>query len=268
VPTPFQHLHYAERVLNHPYLPQQLRDLLYEQIGPFLLGTTAADVQTITGQHRVDTHFYTISEGRNGSAAGEMLAQFPALVDPRTLTPARAAFVTGYIVHLAWDELWAWDIFVPYYLEGTHWPDRRSFFIHHNALRVWLDRVAFSHLPDRPELALRLRSTVPSGWLPFAPDAALVEWRDWLAQQLDGSAGVQTAEVFADRMRVTVANLEAIVAEIISGSYRTVPDIDGAVGAYERAALTESIRGASRYWGLDHNLDRVAATEGVVVARG
>lgn len=266
MPTPFEHLIYADLVLNHPGLPKQLREFLHREIGPFLLGTTAADIQSITGQGRVETHFYRLSEGRDGSPADKMIRLYQELAHPEELPPARAAFITGYLVHLAWDEIWAWDIFVPFYRDGEQWPDRansrvRSFFVHHNAMRVWLDRKAYAGLRDNAAIPGLLRETVSDHWLPFAPDWALAQWRDWLVEQLEDPSLIQTAEVFAERLHVPVPRLEAIVAEMTDGDYATVPGIEAALASYEAAALTESLQTVLRYWGIERRLDQMLATE-------
>ncbi len=235
-------------------------------MGPFLLGTTAADVQSITGQGRAETHFYRLSEGRDGSPADKMVGFYQELAHPEELPPARAAFLTGYLVHLIWDEIWAWDIFVPFYRDGEQWPVRadsrvRSFFVHHNALRIWLDRKAYADLRDKAAMPGLLRETASDHWLPFAPDWALAQWRDWLVEQLEDPSLIQTAEVFAERLRVPVPRLEAIVAEMAAGDYATVPGIEAALVSYQAAALAESLQKVLRYWGIERRLDRMLATD-------
>lgn len=266
MPTPFEHLIYADLVLNHSGLPAQLREFLHREIGPFLLGSTAADIQSITGQGRVETHFYRLSEGRDGSPADKMLRLYQELAHPEELPPARAAFITGYLVHLAWDEIWAWDIFVPFYRDGEQWPARansrtREFAVHHNALRVWLDRKAYAGLRDDAAIPGLLRETVSDHWLPFAPDWALAQWRDWLVEQLVDPSLIQTVEVFAERLHVPVTRLETIVAEMTTGDYVTVPGIEAALARYEAAALTESLHAVLRYWAIERGLERMLATE-------
>jgi hypothetical protein len=268
VPTPFQHLVYADRVLNHPDVPMQLRELLTQELGAFLLGTTAGDVQVMTGQRREETHFYRLSDGRDAAPVDKMLSVYPELAHAGTLSSAHAAFITGYLVHLAWDELWAWDVFVPFYRDARQWLDAtgardRALFVHHNALRVWLDRTAYADLQGNMAIPDLLEATVSDHWLPFAPDWALNQWRDWLVEQLRDSTLIQTAEVFAERLQVPLVYLEDIVDEMASGAYRTVPGIEAALAAYEAAALTASVRTVLQYWGIEHRLNRVPAVEPV-----
>jgi hypothetical protein len=270
VPTPFQHLVYAERVCRHPGVPLGVRRLLHDAWGPYLLGSTAVDVQTMTAQPRVETHFYHLADIGVRPAVDSLLAAHPAFACPAALSPAHAAFFTGYLVHLVWDEVWARDLFIPLYQDASHWQDRRAYFLHHNALRVVLDRAAYDQLQGREPLLSALRRVPPLQWLPFVEDRSLLAWRDWLVEQLADPKTVQTAAVFAQRMRVPVAELEALVQQMQSGGYHDVPDWAVAVARYEARALEESVETVLRYWrfgnrlssGEAHRQARVEACEG------
>jgi hypothetical protein len=258
VPTPFQHLAYAELVYRHPGLPATIRRLLHDAWCAYLLGSTAGDVQTITNQPRVETHFYHLSDIGIRSPVKTLLTAHPHLACPEDLDPEHAAFLTGYLVHLVWDEVWARDLFLPLYQDSPQWQERKSRFLHHNALRVLLDRVAYASLDRRTFVSACLRTVVPGQWLPFAGDQALLAWRDWLAGQLADPTTVQTAAIFAERMRVPVQAVEAVVQEMVSGTYREVPDWAAAVERYEACALQESIEVVLRYWGIGDRLECIS----------
>ena len=101
MPTPVTHLALAERLLQDDALSAPARRILSEQRGPFLLGHTAADVQTISGQKRSETHFYSLPHGPEPPERPEtpahqiLLALHPGLADPAALSPAQAAFIAG-----------------------------------------------------------------------------------------------------------------------------------------------------------------------------
>ena len=207
MPTPVMHLTLAEEILRGDALPPAIRRLLTRQRGPFLLGHTAPDVQTVSGQRRDETHFYTIPPTSDVPAHETLFAAHPRLAHAATLPPAQAAFVAGYVAHLLLDELWLDDIFLRYFL--PEWsPLRESIFLH-NVLRAWMDRQDQQRLDG--SVATALREAEPQGWLPFVSDEHLRAWRDWLAGQLGPGHSVQTAEVFAQRMSVPVAEVEAVL---------------------------------------------------------
>ncbi|HQE92152.1 MAG TPA: hypothetical protein PLH19_05850 [Anaerolineae bacterium] len=249
MPTPFQHLVYAHEVLDHALLPEQIRQRIYPSLGAYLLGSTAVDVQSITGQPRSATHFYHI-HGESTARAGEtLLTTHPHLADPERLPPAHAAFISGYLVHLAGDECWLRDVFRPFYMESTLWPDRLTRNIHHNALRVLVDRQAEATLRTCPAVIPLLCAVQPDQWLPFVDNEALCRWRDGLVAQLADPAAVQTVQVFAERMGVSPAHLEAAIRAIAEDTYTPpVPGLRAAITAFESHSLAESIETLKKYW--------------------
>jgi len=249
MPTPFQHLVYAREILAAPALPEQIRATLQEATGPYFLGSTAVDVQAITGQRRSETHFYRFPPTGNPRAGKAMKLAYPELANPYALSPECAAFVSGYLVHLAWDEDWAWDVFGPFYLESGTWPDRLTRSVHHNALRVVQDREAEVILRASPKIKAALRRTEPDHWLPFVPDEALRRWRDWIVCQLENPARVQTAQVFAERMGVSVEHLETVVRAVRTGTYKPpLPGLEEAIARFEIHAQIDSIHALEQYW--------------------
>lgn len=249
MPTPFQHLIYARDILADDRLPETIRQAINAHLGAFLLGNTAVDVQSLTGQPRFDTHFYHVHGDSTARACETLLAAYPELANPRQLNPAHAAFVSGYLAHLVWDECWLRDVFRPFYMESSLWPDRLTRNIHHNALRVLLDRQAEVALRRRSDLAPLLRSVQPNHWLPFVQPEALSRWRDWVADQLADPGAVETAHVFAGRMSISPEHFETIISTVEQNTYRPrVPGLRKALAAFETSALTESIAALKGYW--------------------
>lgn len=101
MPTPFYHLGVAEDLLNHPGLSSGVGHTLRQQRPAFLLGNTAPDVQTVSGQERQDTHFFDlpITPG-TPTPWNRFLTDFPSLAQPNRLPADQAAFLAGYLCHL------------------------------------------------------------------------------------------------------------------------------------------------------------------------
>jgi len=208
MPTPVMHLALAEEILDGSALPPAVRRLLIQQRGPFLLGHTVPDVQTISRQGREETHFYTIPRSTDRPAYETFFAAYPRLSHPETLPQAQAAFIAGYVAHLLLDELWLNDIFLRYFM-GQEWASLHERLFLHNVLRTWMDTRDQQRLDG--SVAAALREVEPRGWLPFVSDEHLRVWRDWLAEQLDPAHSVETAQVFAQRMGVAVAEVEQVL---------------------------------------------------------
>jgi hypothetical protein len=244
MPTPIMHLALAEEILHRGHLPPAIRRLLIQQRGPFLLGNTAPDVQTVSGQARDETHFYTIPLTSDRPAHETLFAAHPQLAHAGPLPPAQVAFVAGYIAHLLLDELWLIDIFQRYFL--WDWGPRRERMFLHNVLRTWMDR------QDQPRLngslIVALRRTEPQGWLPFVADEHLQAWRDWLVEQLVPGHTVRTAEVFAQRMGVPVAQVEIVLSspqQMEERVFRRVPP--SALQAFHDVGYARSVALIDRY---------------------
>ena len=96
MPTPFYHLSVARELFEHPGLKPGLRTLLSEHLPVFLLGKTAPDVQSLSGQKREETHFYVLPPDDDMPAWERLLEAYPPLGAMQDLPPEHAVFLTGY----------------------------------------------------------------------------------------------------------------------------------------------------------------------------
>lgn len=206
MPTPATHLASAQVMLDSGDLSVSARRLFSRQLGAFMLGHTAPDVKTITGQRREMSHFYTIPRTSKRPACQVLLDSHPALRDAELLSMPQAAFVAGYQAHLLMDELWLVDIFQPFFLQDWGVPAERMFL--HNVLRTWVDQC--DQMKLNGVVSQVLRTAEPDGWLPFVEDHHLRLWRDWLAEQLAPGRTMETAEVLAPRVGATAEEMNAV----------------------------------------------------------
>ncbi len=244
MPTPFTHLALAEEILRDGDLIPAARRLLTAQRGPFLLGNTAPDVQTVSGQPRHTTHFYRIPPTGERPAYETLFATHPALARAADLPPAQAAFVAGYIAHLLLDEMWLFAIFRRYFLGD--WAPRPERHFVHNVLRTWLDRQDQAQLDG--DIGGTLRRVEPHAWLPFVGDEYLRAWRDWLAEQLEPGHESQTAAVFARRMGRSPEEMEAVLRSPALMDERVFGRVSPAtLDAFRREGRERSARLINRY---------------------
>ncbi|MEA3340223.1 MAG: zinc dependent phospholipase C family protein [Chloroflexota bacterium] len=208
MPTPVMHLALAEEILRGDDLSPAVRRTLTQQRGPFLLGHTMPDVQTISRQGREETHFYTIPRTTDRPAYEALFAAHPRLARAETLPPAQAAFIAGYIAHLLLDVIWLEDIFLRYFMT-QEWESLGERLFLHNVLRTWLDAQDQQRLNG--DVTAALSEVEPWGWLPFVGDEYLRTWRDWLVQQLGPARSVETAQVFARRMGVPATKVKEVL---------------------------------------------------------
>ena len=197
MPTPVQHIAIADRLLDDTALPSSILDRLLEQRGAFLFGNTAPDVQTVSGQPREATHFFEIPFRSIPMPHQAMFKQYPGLSHTRTLPPAQAAFLAGYICHLWLDVLWVRDIYLPGFGPDAPWATMRERLLYHNILRTWCDQDDQRRLNG--DIGPSLAEVQPDHWLPFTADRFLAAWRNGLVEQFQPGASIRTIEVFARR---------------------------------------------------------------------
>lgn len=219
MPTPFYHLSIAEELLASPDLPAGVKSFLDAERSAFLLGKTAPDVQTLSGQSRSETHFYRVPLVTTALPWEKMFTRYPHLGRPAQLAPAHAAFISGYICHLQADIIWITDLFAPYFLPLIAKTRRKQVGYLHNVLRAYLDALILAELPA--DIGERLADVQPGGWLPFVEDHYLVNWRDYLARQLMPGAKAQTVEVFASRLDLPVQSF----VELLSSESRMEAEV-------------------------------------------
>jgi hypothetical protein len=210
VPTPFYHLWVAEDLLQHPDLPDEILKRLGQQRSAFMLGSTAPDVQTISGQPRRVTHFFELPVLPTSPQPWQvMLATYPHLAQVGKLPEPQVAFLAGYLCHLRADWLWIKGIFTPAFGLGVNWLSFKQRLYLHNVLRAYLDQQILPALP--PTTADYLSHTIPQDWLPFVKDRYLCQWRDWLAEQLCPGCEPQTVTVFAARHGLPVEDFHRLL---------------------------------------------------------
>jgi hypothetical protein len=209
MPTPFNHLVFAQELLDASGLSATIRQILAAERPAFYFGNIAPDVQTITGQPREATHFFPVPIGDAPPAHERLFFAFPELSRPSSLSRPQAAFVAGYLAHLEWDQLWIRDIFEPFFGPQQTWSEFRERLYLHNAFRAHWDARDLLRLPA--SAGAELRAAQPQAWLPFIADEDLQRWRDLVADQLAPEGAARTVEVFAQRMDADPQAFAALV---------------------------------------------------------
>ncbi len=194
MPTPFTHLYIASRLLHDGHVSAAAQAILAAHQPCFLLGGIVAD-QRLEGMERADTHFYHYTRPMPDNPWREMFRQHPTLMQPKS--EAHHAFLMGYVAHLAADEYWSRHMLGPHFANGEWGEDRFDRFFVLHLLLIWMDERDEDRLPQ--ETADLLRQCFPNDWLPFLPDDGICDWRDFLADQLEGES--ETLRIFGGRIR-------------------------------------------------------------------
>ncbi len=206
MPTPFTHLQTAQRLLLDEQIPAHIRAAIALQKPAFLLGNIAADARTNGDLTRESTHFYSYDRGITEHPWRVMVQQNPTLNQPTTL--AQQAFIAGYVAHLSIDESWSLEMLGPHFAR-REWGNHQFRFLMLHIVLIYMDERDYHALESwqQPNLA----AAVPGNWLPFMPDRILVDWRNFISQQLYPVGSSQTLEVLGKRINKQPHELRAIL---------------------------------------------------------
>jgi len=202
------HLAFAQRMAADTELSPDALSLIQAQPGAFLLGCIAPDARVSSGLRRADTHFFEYVPVVDPPPVDNMLTRFPGLRCSVIDSEAQAAFVAGYVTHLAMDVVWCEQLLFPHFMTG--WADERLSFEMLHMLLAYLDGRDFARL-DKAVQYPELVATTPIDWLPFIPDAALIDWRDLIAAQLAPDGYSMTTTILGQRIRLTGAEMQAFL---------------------------------------------------------
>lgn len=255
MPTPFNHLRVAYDL--RPLLSAAWRARLDADWPAFLLGNIAPDVQTVSGQAREATHFFSVPLAASPPAVETLLRLFPELAQPARLPAAQSAFLAGYLAHLEFDVEWVRAIFEPVFGPAQTWGTFPERIYLHNALRAYWDAEDLKALPAETGPALA-QARPPgrdaggergAGWLPFVTDAHLARWRDQVAEQLHGDGQAATIAVFAERMGVDPEAFRRLVESPAAMNERVFARVPLArLADYRAATLAHTAARLEAYW--------------------
>ena len=89
--------------------------VLEEHAGAYYLGSTSPDIRVLTRWERKRTHFFDLNVTEHQDSIAGLFAAHPHLAEADRLNPETAAFVAGYIGHLALDETWITQVYRPHF---------------------------------------------------------------------------------------------------------------------------------------------------------
>ena len=147
-----------------------------DNMGYFLLGSTAPDMRAITKRPREDYHFAPLDFERVGDGARAMLEAHPHLTG---LDGSKAAFVAGYISHIVLDECWITEIFRPCFGAADASGDARGL-VMDRALQLELDRRS-NGLGASLDMMKDAATPLDLG---FVTEEEVTQWRSWVVEFL------------------------------------------------------------------------------------
>ena len=230
-------------------------------LGCFLLGSTTPDIRAMTKGRREDTHFAPLSTRKIGTGAAGLFSSHPELADKSKLGPATAAFLAGYLTHLAADETWILEVYQQYFGEHATEQNRMQANIWDRAIQLDMDRAAMDEMGDREEIRRHLEGSEDDVNIGFIDAEQLVQWREWVVKFTTWDFTWERLRFAARRMyrddpdaaRIAEAFLFSM-PDSLSEVYDLVPMEK--IAGYQDRAISESVRMVKEYLGEPGNNHR------------
>lgn len=221
--------------------------------GAFLIGSTSPDIRVLTRQDRRSTHFYDLGDFEHQDSVANFFAAEGRFMAPERLTPATRAWVSGYIAHLAMDELYIEDIYRRFFTPHEELGGQVRANVMDRLLQFELDRVYGNDRELKMSLSEALSCTVENIEVAgFIEHETLERWRqvsfdvanrtmDWERMRsmvsnhlrFSGLAEGETLTTFLDSLPEL---LDATIAHV------TNAEVDGYVQRATAAATTAIAR--------------------------
>jgi len=113
------------------------------------------------------------------------------------------------MTHLLLDEIWYHDLFYPHFLNANNDLPVRQRLVRHNVLRLAVEDDLESRVTPASIQSLSVERVGYA--LPPIDDSTLTTWRDLIRDEFSPGGQKRSAHVFAERMRVPVEELTAIL---------------------------------------------------------
>ncbi len=198
------------------YLAAQLVDapVLNENMGYYLLGSTAPDVRVITRKGREPYHFAPLDFDKVGAGISGMYGEYPQLAATEH-DPTRS-FMAGYMTHLILDETWITKMYRPLFGVDGVFETEAEGAVMDRVMQMELDTFALERLDV---LKAQLASYSGGVDIPFVDGDTLSEWHEWVTEFISRDFTWERLRFMA--MRITRGDeshpAHAIAADFIRG---------------------------------------------------
>ncbi len=246
MPNPPVHVNLARQVaerINH--------DILDENMGYYLLGSTSPDIRVITRKDRACYHFAKLDFEEVGAGVSGLFHNHPNLSEAAVHSEATQAFIAGYLTHLLADETWIANMFRPFFGNPNVFEDNVLGLVMDRAMQLELDRRCWQEIASIGEL---LDVRVESVDVGFISDETLADWVQWVMANLERGFSWERLRFMARRIASGEEGhpahelADAFVLDAAGGLERIYEYIPRTSGEeYEDAALASLTKAVKAY---------------------
>ena len=170
MPNPATHMEMAYHAAQLVEAP-----VVNENMGCYLLGSTAPDVRVITRKGREPYHFAPLDFDEVGAGIAGLYGEHPQLVE--TVHGPTRSFTAGYMTHLILDETWITRMYRPLFGKDGVFETEATGAVMDRVMQMELDTLALERLDV---LKTHLASFSGGVDIPFIDGDTLAEWHEWV----------------------------------------------------------------------------------------
>ena len=245
MPNPISHMSLAKEASEKIASP-----ILDNNLGAYLLGSTAPDSRIITKSRREDTHFSSLDSPSLRDGVDGLFKAHPGLAISSQLDDVTVAFILGYISHLVLDQAWITQVYRPFFGNKAIYQNLAESSVMDRALQLEMDIEVFPKVsPLRPVL----KGSDNCINVSFISPETLSKWREWIESLFESGMSWDRLRFIAGRhidadtteVEKSVQGFLKAIDAGLSKIYEKVPVTT--ITAFKRRAMTEFVNIARGY---------------------
>lgn len=224
-----------------------------DNLGCFVLGSTAPDIRAITKHHRSKYHFASLDFDEVGAGVAGLFKSHPNLIDHQSYNDRTVAFLAGYITHIVSDEIWIKDVYRRYFGNRKIFEDPIVGNVMDRVMQLSMDKKSW---PVFDGVRHSLSSGTGNIDLTFIDQSDLEEWAKWVNVVGDRGFSWDRIGFMANRIARGDAFHPAhrVAEEFITGMPGSLEDLYTKVPAediedYSKRAVESMFEEVKRYLG-------------------
>ena len=155
--------------------------VLDENLGQYLLGSTAPDIRVITKKPRSQYHFVNLDFDSVGDGTKGLFDTFPQLSDKSSMPPDQTALIAGYISHLVADETWITKMYRTYFAGNESFTSKIEAKLYDRVAQLTMDRKSKDSIQSIAENISRDFNVFGIGSI---SRSEMLEWKNWVTNFL------------------------------------------------------------------------------------
>jgi len=227
--------------------------VLDENLGQYLLGSTAPDIRVITKKPRSQYHFVNLDFGSVGDGQKGLFGTFPQLCDKSSIPPDQTALIAGYISHLVADETWITQMYRTYFVGNDSFASKIEAKLYDRVAQLTMDRKSKDSIQA---IAKNISYDFNVFGIGSISRSEMLDWKNWVTDFLASEQAYEWDRLKNQANRISKNDpsnpVHKLCDQFIENTdqglkllYKNVPQVD--IRQYKNQASENIAEAISRY---------------------